>query len=240
MNIFYRCGQINIIINAFESAESDQDFYNKLAEAKVTSLLNGKYIIANSDYPPIENPHAFGNCWFVDSYIPAKTPDEEIALLGEVDLRNTAVIGKDFKHIYGFFADAQNDSICKNDEIFLTHYAPNELHYTYNTSSDRAALFSEVYYPDGWKAWIEPAGAYGKVVDGHYQPTAAAKPLELFRADWILRGAIVPEGEGTIVMRFEPDSYAVGENISLASSILLLLLLGLSVGGIFWARRQKA
>jgi hypothetical protein len=92
----------------------------------------------------------------------------------------------------------------------------------------------------GWKAWIEPSGAYGEVRDGHYKPTADAKPVELFRADWILRGAVIPSGEGQLIMRFEPDSYQLGENISRASSVALILLLLLSAGGmIFVSRKNK-
>ena len=65
--------------------------------------------------------------------------------------------------------------------------------------------------------------------NGHYKPTPEAKPVDIFRADWILRGAIIPEGEGELIMRFEPDSYLIGENISRASSISLILLLLLSL-----------
>ena len=115
--------------------------------------------------------------------------------------------------------------------IALTHYAPNELRYTFSTPSPRAAIFSEIYYPKGWKAWIEPAGAYGEVKNGHYQPTADAKSIDLFRADWILRGTIVPEGEGELIMRFEPDSYQLGENISRATSAFLILLLLAAIAG---------
>ena len=67
--------------------------------------------------------------------------------------------------------------------------------------------------------------------NGHYRPTAQAKPLELFRADWILRGAVVPAGEGEIVMRFEPDSYQKSATISRICSIALLLMLILAVAG---------
>jgi uncharacterized membrane protein YfhO len=63
------------------------------------------------------------------------------------------------------------------------------------------------------------------VKNGHYQPTEDGKSIDLFRADWILRGAILPKGEGQLVMRFEPDSYQLGKDISRASSILLLLVL---------------
>ena len=69
--------------------------------------------------------------------------------------------------------------------------------------------------------------------DGRYQPTAQAKEVDIFRANWILRGVILPEGEGTLVMRFEPESYRIGENISRISSILLILMLLGAAGGTF-------
>jgi uncharacterized membrane protein YfhO len=125
------------------------------------------------------------------------------------------------------------------DTIILTHYTPNELRYSFNTSTPRAAIFSEIYYPKGWKAWIEPKGTYGEVRNGHYKPTADAKPTELFRADWILRGAIIPKGEGELIMRFEPDSYQVGENISRSSSITLILLLIAAVAGMVATEHRK-
>ena len=77
-------------------------------------------------------------------------------------------------------------------------------------------MFSEIYYPKGWKAYLAATG----------------EPVELFRADWMLRGAILPKGEGELVMRFEPESYTLGENISRASSILLILLLLASIAGV--------
>lgn len=201
----------------------------------VTAMLNGKYIIYDSDSAPLENPFAFGNCWFVDSCAYAATPDEEIALLEKVDLRECAVIGDDFRWAREKVAPGS-----LSDEISLTYYAPNELRYSFNSSTERTAIFSEIYYPKGWKAWIEPAGAYGKVVDGRYQPTAEAKATDLFRANWILRGAVIPEGEGQLIMRFEPESYKTGENISRISSILLILLLVLSVGSITYTFLRKA
>ena len=206
----------------------------------VTNMLNGKYIIYNPNGAPLENPYAFGNCWFVDDYVPAATPDDEIALLGEVELSQCAVIGDDFEWAQRFFADALDDrSSALDDEIYLTHYAPNELRYDFSTSGERAAIFSEIYYPKGWKAWIEPAGAYGEVEDGRYRPTAGAEKVDIFRADWILRGVVIPEGEGTLIMRFEPESYRTGENISRISSILLILLLLGSAGSVIYFSRRK-
>ena len=255
----YITPEIYEFYGAVENAETVSEISENLPELKVTSLLNGKYIVIGAEYPPVVNPYAYGNAWFVSSAVPAATPDEEIALLDETDLRNTAVIGDDFAAVRSSDAFVVNSD--SNDResgemsfsssvddnaghmiypsIELTYYAPNELRYSYDTDSERAAIFSEIYYPKGWKAWIEPAGAYGEVRNGHYQPTADAREIELFRADWMLRGAIVPEGKGQIIMRFEPDSYQIGEDISRASSITLILLLLLSVGGVFWERSES-
>ena len=219
----YITSEINQVYGAVENAVTVQDVSAALPELKVISMLNGKYIILGAEYSPVVNPYAYGNAWFVSDFVPAATPDEEIALLGHADLRNTAVIGKDFQDAVKSLKT--RESTFDMARISLTHYAPNELRYSFRTGSDRAAIFSEIYYPKGWKAWIEPSGAYGEVRGGHYHPTAEGHPVELFRADWMLRGAIIPEGEGQLVMRFEPDSYQLGEDVSRASSILLLLLL---------------
>ncbi len=231
----YITGEIRSIHTVIGSAETIRDVEDSLPELKVISMLNGKYIILGADLSPVVNPYAYGNCWFVSSAVPAATPDDEIALLASTDLRTTAVVGEDF----GWALEAiEKESVDSLSSIALTHYAPNELRYSYITDTERAAVFSEIYYPKGWKAWIEPAGTYGEVRGGHYHPTPEGRPVELFRADWMLRGAVLPAGEGQLIMRFEPDSYQLGENISRASSILLILLLLGSIGGMFLSRRK--
>ena len=234
---WYITPEIYDFYDVLENAETVSDIEANLPEMKIVSMLNGKYIILGADYPPVVNPHAYGNAWFVSSAVPAATPDEEIALLGGADLRNSAVIGADFA---SFIDDITETPDSVMSSIVLTHYAPNELRYSYSTDAKRAAIFSEIYYPKGWKAWIEPAGSYGEVKGGHYQPTADAREIELFRADWMLRGAILPEGEGQLIMRFEPDSYQLGENVSRASSILLILLLIGSATVAVLADRRKS
>ena len=168
--------------------------------------------------PPVENLEAFGPAWFVDSFVPAGTPDEEIALIDSVDLRRTAVIGSDFAGARTGFAKSSADSPA-TDFIRMTSYAPNELRYRYSASTARTAVFSEIYYPDGWTA----------AVDG--------EPLDLFRADWILRAATLPAGDHDIVMRFEPKIYSVSEKASRASSLTLFILLAISLAGIAVARK---
>lgn len=218
----YISGEIRQLYGTLENAVTIQDIEDNLPELKVVSMLNGKYIILDGEYPPVTNPYAYGNAWFVSSVRPAATPDEEIALLSSTDLRTTAVIGKDFAIPAVLEKDMEYNG---QSSITLTHYAPNELRYSYSTDAERAVIFSEIYYPEGWKAWIEPAGAYGEVRKGHYHPTEDAVPVDIFRADWMLRGVVLPEGEGELIMRFEPDSYQLGEDISRACSIALILLL---------------
>ena len=233
----YITDEIYDIYDVVENAATIQEVEAALPELKVVSMLNGKYIILGENYSPVVNPYAYGNAWFVSDFVEAATPDEEIALLEGTDLRTTAVIGQDFQDAV---KNVQTEEMTFDmPRISLTHYAPNDLRYSFRTGSERAAIFSEIYYPKGWKAWIEPAGATGEVRNGHYHPTAEGRPVELFRADWMLRGAVIPAGEGQLIMRFEPDSYQLGENISRASSILLiLLLLGSSAGMILFRRRR--
>ena len=243
----YITPEIRKAYGAVENAATVQEVSAALPELKVVSMLNGKYIILGAEYSPVVNPHAYGNCWFVSDCVPAAGPDEEIALLEYTDLRNQAVIGDDFKWAQDAVRDIKAQKAETNvggkleriPQILLTHYAPNELRYAFSTDTDNAAIFSEIYYPKGWKAWIEPFGAYGEVRDGKYHPTAEGREIELFRADWMLRGAIVPAGEGQLIMRFEPESYQLGKKISRASSIaLILLLIGSAAGMVFTSRRN--
>lgn len=233
-------------------AKTLEEFQGGLRNIPVLSALNTKYFILGAEMPPVENLEAFGPAWFVDSFVPAETPDEEIALIDSVDLRRTAVIGADFAAASAGFAktaaaNAIGSSVKEpaeepvegfaenfiegsaelpadglaTDFIRMTSYAPNELHYHYNASAARTAIFSEIYYPDGWTATVDGA------------------PLDLFRADWIFRAANLPAGEHDIVMRFEPKAYSIGAKASRASSLTLFILLALSLAGLIFSRRTN-
>ena len=221
----YLTGEINSLIRTVNASATVQEVEESLPDIPVTSMLNGKYIIIGGEYPPVVNGKAFGNCWFVDSSVAAATPDDEIALLRDTDLRTTAVIGNDFgwarEHIDSLGTLARPD-IAPPDSIWMVSYSPKELTYKSCTSSERAVIFSEIYYADGWEL----------TVDG--------KPADIFRADWILRGAFIPAGEHVITMRFEPHSYIVGERLSRASSISLILLVLLSAGAVAITGRKEA
>lgn len=232
----YITPEINTVIKTVNSASTASEVQQNLPYLPVVSALNGKYIIIQADVMPVVNPYAYGNCWFVDNAVRAASPDEELDLIGRTDLRTTAIIGDDFAQAREEVASCSEGG--DESYIVMTHYAPNELRYACNLDRKRAVIFSEIYYPKGWKVWLEPAEKSGDVRNGHYVPTDEAVTTELFRADWILRGAVLPEGEYQLIMRYEPDSYLLGERLSRASSITLLLLLLLSCGGLVFTSRK--
>ena len=200
----YLAAEINGLykqLNQAESLEAVSDWME--TGTPVLNALNTRYVILDGDYAPLVNYSAFGPAWFVDSVVKAANPDEEIALLGAVDLRHQAVVTEPVN-----VASAGE----AGDLIEMTSYAPNELHYKYSAASERLAVFSEIYYPNGWHA----------TVDG--------KPVDLIRADWTLRAALLPAGEHEVVMTFLPDSYRIGAAVSRVSSLLLILMVLGAVG----------
>jgi len=194
----YLNGEINALYKQLNSAEDLSEVGDWMAAGTpVLNALNTRYVILDGDYPPLVNQGAFGPAWFVDSVVPAASPDEEIALVGHVDLRHQAVVTTPVQAAPG----------AESDAIEMTSYAPNKLVYSYSAATDRLAVFSEIYYPNGWHA----------TVDG--------EPVEIIRADWTFRAAVLPAGEHQLVMTFMPDSYRVGALISAISSLALLVLL---------------
>lgn len=216
----YLSGEINSVYKALQGAGTIEEAEAALPDTPILNALNNKYIIVGGENPPLVNHNALGPAWFVSSVAPAATPDEEIALIGSADLTSTAVIGKDFQPINLSMAEAEDTS-----SIELVSYAPNELRYRYSSSKERLAVFSEIYYP-GWKI-ISFDGASPK------------EEIPVIRTDWTLRGAVLPAGEHEIVMRFLPDSYRVGANVSKASSIALIILTLLALCGMAVPKMKK-
>lgn len=172
----------------------------------VLNMLNTKYFIlpTQSNGPlPLRNPAAYGNAWFVDQVQFAATPSAEIAALERINPRHTAVVGTDFKALFSDVPQAASapDTL---RSVTLKQYAPNELHYDVNATTAGLVVFSEIYYP-GWTATID------------------GKPLQLGRADYVLRAAKVPAGQHRIVMEFRPQSVKVTETIAYIAIIILAL-----------------
>ncbi|MGN0202218.1 MAG: hypothetical protein ACI399_04860 [Candidatus Cryptobacteroides sp.] len=213
---YYLTDEINAAIDSISRASTISDALSRLPSNEILSALNCKYYIFNSETLPLMNYNAYGNAWFVDSVLPASSPDEEISSIGGVNLREVAVIGDDFPASREAVASAVLSAVPDAaDSIGMTSYAPGELHYRYSVATDRPAVFSEIYYPQGWVA----------EVDG--------EPVDIFRCDWILRGVLLPQGSHELVMKFCPEVYSKGKTASAACSWTLLILVLLSLAGIF-------
>ncbi|MBR4811345.1 MAG: YfhO family protein [Bacteroidaceae bacterium] len=196
------------------------DVYLSRVNLDIVSMLNGKYIITKDDdgrATPMRNPGALGNAWYVSSLSLAETPNQECEALGKVDLSTTMVVGDDFKqYVDGFRPAAQGSS------IKLTSYAPDVLTYTSQSTADGTVVFSEIYYPYGWKAYID------------------GKPAEIFRANYLLRAMNIPAGQHEIRMEFRPDSIRLGNTVStLFIVIMYSTVLGLIIGTLVKRRQQR-
>ena len=185
---------------------------------RVLNMLNTKYFIfpagQHRQTVPILNPHAYGNAWFVNKVQYVNNANEEIDALDSIIPTETAVVDARFKDVLKGATESYKDSL---SSIRLTSYAPNRLTYETNNAQDGIAVFSEIYYPDGWHVTID------------------GQPAELARADYILRTMYVPAGQHTIEMRFDPTSLHVTEGI--AYGALALLVIGIIVAVLIAKRK---
>ena len=169
---------------------------------KVLNMLNTKYIIYPKDSQKIasKNYEAFGNAWIASDIKWVGTPNEEIDAIADTDVQNVAIVNEEFRNVVGDFHAAPSEGT-----IQLVDYKPNQLKYSFDSSKDELVVFSEIWTSKGWTMWI----------DGVENP--------LFRADYILRSAIIPAGQHEIVMRYEPRIWRVGNTIQLITSLLILI-----------------
>lgn len=179
------------------------------ADMNVLNMLNAKYIVMSDDQAYV-NPDALGNAWLIDSIGYADNADEEMAALQVINPASQAISDKKFKDILGSEIPAKAAS----DTIFETSYAPNELIYTSSSANGGVAVFSEVYFPWGWKAWV----------DNEEVPIA--------RVNYLLRAIRIPSGEHTIKMRYEPQSLATTSTIGIIS--ILVIFLSLVCALVYW------
>ena len=195
-------------LNQLRSAKTSQDLMQSLMQQKILNILNTKYIIFNPNSQPFPNPYALGNAWVVNDIKWVETPNEEIDVIGETDLEHTAILHKEFEQQVGNYRIT--DSILP--EITLEDYQPNKLTYRFNgvptgstTTSNFLVVFSEIWTDKGWKMYV----------DQQEHP--------LLRANYLLRSALIPNGEHTIVMEYAPKAYAVGNTVSFVSSLIMIL-----------------
>ena len=183
---------------------------------KILSLLNTKYLVLGGPEQPqaIPNPRANGNAWFVSDLKFVNTPNEEIKSIGVIDSKKTAVIASSDKDYFNT-KPVQADPTAF---IKLTKYQPNELEFKSESKTPQLAVFSEIYYPHGWKMLVDE------------------KEVPYIKADYLLRAVHVPAGKHNIRMVFEPEVIEKGKWISLLCFGLFILLSGF---GIFWMNKNK-
>jgi hypothetical protein len=189
---------------AAKKAQSIEELQLALDKTPVSTLdmLNTKYVIFNTASLPLVNPNALGNVWFVEKPVIVENANKELSSVKSFSPSKEAIINNIFKDQI----TKSSFAVQENEKIELISYAPDELLYRYSAREEKLVVFSEIYYPAGWKCFID-----GK--EGKY-----------FRADYVLRGMVVPAGDHEIKFTFKPASYYVGNKISLASSVLLILL----------------
>ena len=187
-------------------------FDNFVKSSQALNMLNTKFIILNPSQMPYVNMNAYGNAWFVNKFDMVENADQEISSLRKNDLSKTAIINKNtFKD---YMATLPSDQIYAEDSslVVLTEYKPNHITYQARAFRDRLAVFSEIYYPKGWQAYLD------------------GKEVEHICADYILRAMVIPQGDHTIEFKFDPSSVRIGKIIAaIASSLILLALLAFAV-----------
>lgn len=183
----------------------------------VLDMLNTRYIITRDNNQNSERiqrrSSAAGNAWFVEKVTLVKSNEEEMEAINAFDPKKEAFIHEEFKPLL----DEKRLGRPANASIELTSYRPDRLTYEYSAPSDALAVFSEIWYDKGWKAYV----------DEEEHP--------ILRANYVLRAMQLPGGNHTVEFRFEPRSYHVGEIISLIASIVLVLGIGFAV----WLERKK-
>ena len=213
----YISPEMQQIFGAVSEANGDMTKINGDSIWPVLNMLNTKYMIfplQGGQTVPLQNPYTYGNAWFVDKIQYAANANEEIDVIGKLNLRHEAVADAKFKTQLGEAVEQDSVSI-----VTIKAYEPNELTYEVNSGKGGVVVFSEVYYP-GWTA----------TVDG--------QPAELGRVNYILRALNVKPGKHDVVLTFKPKSVNTTEAIAYVSYIILILVV-LGAAFMEYRRRQK-
>ena len=218
---------LNLTVSPFQDATTSYFHrsvggYHGAKLARYQDLIDRYLIVPGDDGQPqaVRRATANGPAWFVDGIVAADTPQQEIDLLGSVDLKTTAVAAPaDKAFAEEWQAGGQADTTLVRG-IALTEYRPNYQKYEYTAPEESVAVFSEIFYDHGWTAYV----------DGEAMPG--------FRADYILRAMKLPAGRHTVEWRFRAPGWAAAEAVTLVSS--LLILLGAAAALTYCFRKKKA
>jgi hypothetical protein len=194
---------LNHVEAVWKNAKSLEEFQSAFNRTNVLNMLNTKYVIYNPEAPPLINQNALGNAWFVEKPVMVENANKEISAINLHNPSKEAVINDAFKDLI----KKSSFPVLDNEIIELVSYKADELTYKYSAKEEKLVVFSEIYYPAGWKSYID------------------GKESSYFRANYVLRGMVVPGGNHEIKFKFEPASYYFGNKISFASSLVMFLLI---------------
>ncbi|MFY7651659.1 MAG: YfhO family protein [Chitinophagaceae bacterium] len=185
---------------------------------EVYNMLNTKYFISNdpqTNKPVAQlNSGAYGAAWFVSKLVKVNNANEEMKALDSIK-QNFAVA--DQREISKIAAPFQYDSTAT---IQLKENKNDIITYTTKANTPQLAVFSEVFYPYGWKATID------------------GKEVAIARVNYLLRAVSVPAGEHSIVFEFKPAKVQLGNRITTIMSILSIIII---IGGLFliWKKQLQ-
>ncbi len=206
---------------------------------EMLNMLNTRYVIdidRQSGKPTaMFNPEANGAAWFVDELIVVDTPDAEIETVGRIDTKTQAVIDKRFASLLtGDSAGKEGDvATLANGErlqftpdsmayVRLTDYRANRLVYETSSSQPGVAVFSEIYYDKGWKAYLD------------------GKEVPHFRVDYILRGLYLPAGQHNVEFVYKAPDFDTASTVTLVASLIIILwLIAAAVAAIICNRKRN-
>ena len=154
----------------------------------------------------LKNENSNGNAWFVKNIILTNSPLEEINRLHNFNSKNDAIIDRS-----QFDVSNIQKSYSQDGNINVIEYNPNKIIYDVSNTSDAFIVFSEIYYPHGWKVYVN------------------GEERKILRVNYVLRGLQLNKGNHKIEMVFNPSPYKIGNNIILASNYILLILLVICV-----------
>jgi len=183
-----------------------QDVFSSTYKTPLLDMLNIKYIILSPNTIPLKNTHACGNAWFADSIRWSNSEQHELIQIKHINTHETAIVNEKYKAEFTNI----NFEIDSTDYIKLIANDGNNIKYESSCNGNRLAIFSEMFYPKGWKVKID------------------GQKASFFRANYILRAMIVPQGKHIIEFCYEPQSAKIGATTSIASSIVLAIILIIS------------
>ena len=192
--------EIDSIFSTFKQAKSVADIQQPLAKQGVLNMLDMKYVIYDPQAPPVLNPYANGSQWLVKRIVPVATQAMALQKIGQIDTKHEAVVTQAVAATLP--ASFGSDT---SATIILQKYEPNQLIYDFNSKSPQIAVFSEIYYPKGWHAFIN------------------GEQVPFFEANYLLRAMLLKPGQYQVTFRFDPTSYSLGKTLSLIASFLLII-----------------